>query len=348
MTCKNCFPTELEYEILIEGERNQSYIPDIVQHLKRQKVLILDRKTSFFIKEAGIVELYEFFRDHLDTSLIRFRVDNGKWRPIIEVDELFQSQWIDKVIREQLVTCYYQPIVDVEGNVYGYEVLSRFFDELGNPIPPIEAFKAAKLRNRMYSLDRVCRLNAVQQSSFINQKVFINFVPTSIYSPEHCLRSTVQLAQQLGIDPSNFVFEVVETEQVEDLEHLKSILMYYQEKGFKYALDDVGQGFSSMDVLKELNPHYMKLDMKYVQGVSKDKRKQESAKNFLEAATETGAIPLAEGIEEIDDFLWLRKMGYQLFQGYLFGKPTPRIIQNSQSYHFADQYGQVGVSHGKN
>lgn len=197
-------------------------------------------------------------------------MDHQKWRAITEVNELIQSQWIDRIIKDQLITCYYQPIVDGEGNVYGYEVLSRFIDETGKLIPPSEAFQAAKLRNRMYSLDRACRLNAVRQASFINQKVFINFVPTSIYSPEHCLRSTVQLADHLGIDPSNFVFEVVETEQVEDLEHLKRILMYYKEKGFKYALDDVGQGFSSMAVLKELSPNYMKLDMQYVQGISAD------------------------------------------------------------------------------
>ncbi|WP_317616426.1 EAL domain-containing protein [Bacillus sp. HNG] len=325
INCRNCFPTSICYEIVIDGESNRNYIPDIIKQLKRNNMLIHEEKTSFLIKEEGIVELYDFFTDHLDTSSIRFRVDKEKWRPIHEVEELIQSQWIDKVIREQLVTCYYQPIVDVEGKVYGYEALSRFFDEVGNPIPPLEAYKAAKRRNRMYSLDRVCRMNAVQQSSLLNKKVFINFVPTSIYSPEHCLKSTVQLAQQLGIDPSNFVFEVVETEQVEDLEHLKRILLYYKEKGFNYALDDVGEGFSSIEVLRELAPNYMKLDMRYVQGVSEDKDKQETAKHFLKAAIQVGAIPLAEGIEEKEDFLWLRNMGYQLFQGYLFGKPSPHI-----------------------
>lgn len=323
MTCKNCFPLNIHYEIDIGGERNQVFVSEIIQNLKRKNVLISDEESSFFIKEEGIIDLYEFFSDHLEISSIRFRVDSGKWRPIKEVEELINSQWIDKVISEQQVTCHFQPIVDVEEKIYGYEVLSRFFDEAGKPIPPLEAYKAAKSRDRMYSLDRVCRLNAVKQASFLNKKVFINFVPTSIYSPEHCLRSTVQLAQQLGIDPSYFVFEVVETEQVEDLEHLKRILKYYKEKGFEYALDDVGEGFSSIDVLKELTPNYMKLDMKYVQGVSKDKRKQDAAAHFLDAAIQVGAIPLAEGIEEIEDFIWLKNCGYQLFQGYLFGRPSP-------------------------
>jgi len=157
----------------------------------------------------------------------------------------------------------------------------------------------------------------------IDSKVFINFIPTSIYSPEHCLKSTVQLAEELGIEPSRFVFEVVETEKVDDLAHLKKILMYYREKGFHYALDDVGEGFSTIEVLEQLAPHYMKLDMKFVQGISTDSDKQNAAIRILDAALQVGAIPLAEGIEEPDDFIWLRDVGYKLFQGYLFGKPAP-------------------------
>lgn len=77
-----------------------------------------------------------------------------------------------------------------------------------------------KKRTRTYALDRVCRMAAVRSAAHIQQKVFINFVPTSIYSPEHCLQSTVRLANQLGIEPSQFVFEVVETEKVDGIDHL--------------------------------------------------------------------------------------------------------------------------------
>lgn len=131
------------------------------------------------------------------------------------------------------------------------------------------------------------------------------------------------MANQLGVDPSLFVFEVVETEKVDDLAHLKAILTYYKDRGFEYALDDVGEGFSTIEMLLELKPHYMKLDMKYVQGVSSDPNKQKIAKQFLEKALEIQSVPLAEGVEFREDFEWLKQSGYQLFQGYLFGKPDP-------------------------
>ncbi|MOA09588.1 putative membrane protein YjcC [compost metagenome] len=219
---------------------------------------------------------------------------------------------------------YFQPIVNIDEQIYAYEALARFIDEDGSLLYPNQVFSAAKTRGRLYALDRLCRMKAVEASAPLRMKTFINFIPTSIYSPENCLRSTVELATGLNIDPSLFVFEVVETEKTEDLDHLKRILTYYKNKGFQYALDDVGEGFSTAEVLTELQPHYMKLDRAYVDGVSGDAAKQRIAELFLETALRIGSVPLAEGIELREDFEWLKQRGYQLFQGYLFGKPSAR------------------------
>ena len=131
------------------------------------------------------------------------------------------------------------------------------------------------------------------------------------------------LADRLGVHPDRLVFEVVETEKVEDTEHLKRILAFYKEKGFRYALDDVGEGYSTLALLSDLQPHYMKLDMQYVQGVAECPKKQRTALAFLDEAVKLGSVPLAEGIEVEEDFEWLKEKGYMLFQGYLFGKPAP-------------------------
>jgi EAL domain-containing protein (putative c-di-GMP-specific phosphodiesterase class I) len=181
-----------------------------------------------------------------------------------------------------------------------------------------------KSKGFQYALDRVCRMTAVRAAAKLSgEKAFINFIPTSIYSPEFCLRSTIELAHETGVDPKQLVFEVVESEKVDDLEHLKRILGYYKSKGFQYALDDVGEGYSTAEVLDELRPHYMKLDMQYVQGVATDTAKQAVAQSFLKKAQGVGSTPLAEGIENEEDFQWLKAQGYELFQGYYFGKPAP-------------------------
>lgn len=321
--CRSCNPSALHYQIRFSGKDNLHHLPQIRIYLKKKKLLIHDRSNVLVVKESAVAGLFDYFYDNMKLMDISFRIDEGEWKPIQEVRELLEFQWIDQVISEQLVTCHIQPIVDTDEQIYAYEMLSRFKEDSGRSVAPYHVFSAAKNRNRMYALDRVCRMTAVRSAAMVDKKVFINFIPTSIYSPEHCLKSTVQLADQLGIEPSRFVFEVVETEKVADLEHLKRILMYYREKGFQYALDDVGEGFSTVGVLEQLAPHYMKLDMKFVEGISSDPVKQMAATKILKAALHVGATPLAEGVEERNDFVWLKKSGYKLFQGYLFGKPAP-------------------------
>ncbi|WP_256204416.1 EAL domain-containing protein [Planococcus faecalis] len=64
------------------------------------------------------------------------------------------------------------------------------------------------------------------------------------------------------------------------------MLTYYREKGFDYALDDVGEGYSTIEMLADLKPKYMKLDMKFVQDVAIDEEKQKVADKFLKKALE--------------------------------------------------------------
>ncbi|MDM5227494.1 EAL domain-containing protein [Cytobacillus sp. NJ13] len=323
MSCNACVVQELRFEVKAEGEQNCRMLSSVVDHLERKGVLMEAEADRFVVKEGGMRDFLDFCRDHMDAAGVSFRMDKEEWSPIAAAADILDSQWIDEVIANGLVTCHAQPILTGDEEVFAYEMLARFYREDGSVIFPGEIFGAARKRGRLYALDRLCRMTAVRFASYIDKKAFINFIPTSIYSPEFCLKSTVQLANRLGMDPSQLVFEVVETDKVEDTDHLKRILAYYREKGFRYALDDVGAGFSTVELLSELQPHYMKLDMKYVQGVSKDPDQQKTAEAFLQQALRLGSVPLAEGIETREDFEWLRDRGYQLFQGYLFGKPAP-------------------------
>ncbi|WP_226086486.1 EAL domain-containing protein [Mesobacillus sp. S13] len=323
MKCNACSVGSLQFEIKVDGERNLFIFPEVIEQMERNGELLWVKDDSLAVKESGMRDFLDFCRDHMESERVFFRLEGKDWLLVAEAEDVLESQWIDEVIRKELVTCHAQPILDGAGEVYAYEMLARFHSEDGSIIYPGEIFGAARKRDRLYALDRICRMAAVRAAAFTDKKVFINFIPTSIYSPEFCLRSTTLLANRLGVHPGRLVFEVVETENVEDTDHLKRILAFYKEKGFRYALDDVGEGYSTLELLAELQPHYMKLDMKYVQGVSNDQQKQQTALAFLAEAVKLGSVPLAEGIEEQEDFDWLKEKGYKLFQGYLFGRPAP-------------------------
>lgn len=309
------------YEVRLSDPENEAVANAIAGFLEKRGAPKQSKRDTILLRESAVADFYDFCLDHMSPSAMIYRVNEGDWKPMKALPEDLREAWVEGIIAEERVVTYAQPIVTADGNVYGYEVLARFLAEDGKLLPPAEVFAAAKRRNRLYALDRMCRMAAVRSAVHLEGKVFINFIPTSIYSPQHCLRTTTALTRELGLDASRFVFEVVESEQVEDLDHLKSILSYYTEQGFSYALDDVGEGFSTPELLREIKPHYMKLDRGAADGVSDDPAKQRMAGELLRAALQVGAVPLAEGIEREADYRWLQALGYRLFQGYLWGRP---------------------------
>lgn len=252
-------------------------------------------------------------------------------RPLTSFKEEREASWIDDVIRERRIVTHYQPIVSVENGearIVGQELLSRGVDVEGKIIPPFKMFEAARTRNRLFALDRACRIECVRNAAIVDpsQLLFINFIPTAIYVPQHCLATTFDTVREVGLDAKRIVFEVIETDEVKNTEHLKSILNYYHNHGFNYALDDVGVGYNNLNMLNQMNPHVIKLAFEFTNGVATDTTKQNIAKAVATIAKEMGAKALAEGVERREDLEYLQALGYELFQGYYFAKPQEKPL----------------------
>lgn len=243
---------------------------------------------------------------------------------------LFDDQDFFDIINNESLTSHFQPIIDIKNNqIYGYETLARGVKEDGSLMYPDQLFAKSKRNDQNFKLDRLCRESALKTAATkkVHQKVFINFIPTSIYDPEFCLKSTEKWAKQLEFDPSQIVFEVVETELVKDQLHLKSILEYYREKGFKIALDDVGEGYSSLNMLIELKPDIIKIDRNIISGIDQNKLKQSVYKALYNLSKEQEITVLAEGVETAYELEMLKNIGVDLAQGYYFARPTAEPIR---------------------
>ncbi len=231
----------------------------------------------------------------------------------------------DLLSRERL-TCFFQPIVHAADTtqVYAFECLLRGLDDDNNPMSPGPLFKLASDADMLFQLDRAARLQIIKNVSHrdIKANIFINFVPTSVYNPEFCLRTTVKAADEAGLSRDQIVFEVTESEKITDLKHLQNILTYYRENGFRVALDDLGSGYSSLNLIHHLRPDFLKMDMELVQGVDQDGFKASVSKSLLNLAQELEIPVIAEGIERVEEYEWLRENGATYMQGYLFARPA--------------------------
>jgi len=251
-------------------------------------------------------------------------------KPLQRYINLIEDREFFDIINNESLTSYFQPIIKArDRSIYGYEALIRGVKANGELIFPDVLFAKSERNDLNFKLDRLCRESALKTAAVkkITQKVFINFIPTSIYDPEFCLSSTVKWAKQLEFDPKNIIFEVVETENVKDKEHLKNILAYYRNKGYQIALDDVGEGYSNLNMLISLKPNIIKVDRAIIENIDKDEFKQSVYKALYMLAKENGIEVLAEGVENIFELEMVESIGVDYIQGYYFAKPSAEPIR---------------------
>lgn len=286
----------------------------------------LDAFKSFFNElERDTIKI--FIND--DENLFNFQ-SILKAKPLQRYINLFYDQDFFDIVNNESLTVHFQPIVDMKDNsIYAYETLSRGVSEDGSLMYPDILFSKSNRNDMNFKLDRLCRETALKTAATkkVHQKVFINFIPTTIYDPEFCLKSTEKWAKQLEFDPSQIVFEVVETENIKDQAHLKKILEYYRSKGFMLALDDVGEGYSSLNMLIELKPDIIKIDRNIISDIDTNELKQSVYRALFNLAREHDITVLAEGIETAYELETIKNIGVDLVQGYYFAKPSSEPIR---------------------
>ncbi|WKE64860.1 EAL domain-containing protein [Gallaecimonas kandeliae] len=214
----------------------------------------------------------------------------------------------------------FQPILDLSTRtVFAQEALVR---GIGN-LPAATVFKQVNDENR-YAFDQACRVKAVSLAARLKMPslLSINFMPNAVYRPELCIRTTLKAAEDFGFPISRIMFEVTESERVDDIPHLQSIIRHYQQQGFTTALDDFGAGFSGLNMLADLHVDILKLDMHLVRDIDKNGRKHAIVRGVMATSEELGIKVIAEGVETPQEYVALREMGINLFQGFLFARPA--------------------------
>ncbi len=164
----------------------------------------------------------------------------------------------------------------------------------------------------------------------IESNIFINFNPTSIYDPTYCLQSMMDAFKDTDLHPEQVVFEITEGQRVKDVRHLLNIVDFYRDSGFRIALDDLGAGYSSLNLLSKLKPGFVKLDIELVRDVGTDPYKSQVAAKILELAEGLDVAVVAEGVESGEEWHWLKKHGADYLQGYLFARPASRPLLPAQ------------------
>lgn len=298
----------------------------ILCQVKNPKDLLGKLKKDLHLSEPELKDINLVLLDLNETPSFRHL---RYLRPLTTWYELLDAAEYLEVLENARLTVYFHPIVDKDLRVVGQECLIRGVRADGSIILPAFLFEKAEKTQTLFYLDRACREVSIKTAAVKGLKdelIFINFIPTSIYDPKFCLQTTIGWAYKLEFNPSNVVFEVVESQKVTDIKHLSNILDYYKANGFRVALDDVGTGYASLEMLVYLRPNFIKIDREVVRDIHKDPLKQSIVKALVQICRENDILLLAEGIEKEEEFSYLKDMG-DYFQGFYFAKPNPEPIR---------------------
>jgi len=237
------------------------------------------------------------------------------------------AQTLDSVLSEHAIAAVYQPIVRLDsGTVAGYEALARPSGYAATS--SVEGlFSAAHRLGMIRDLDWLARRAAIASAGMLpaGLPVFINVSAASLLDPVHGVDQMLLLLRWGRWPAGDVVLEITERETINDLVRLRYVLAAYREHGFRIALDDVGEGHSTLEVLATAMPEYVKIARSLT--MSTDRPGSTAAIQAAVAfARSTGTTVIAEGVETPGAARAMRALGVDLGQGWFLAPPAPAAV----------------------
>lgn len=224
-----------------------------------------------------------------------------------------------RMLEAESVQTIYQPVVPfADRHAIGYEALSR------GPIPglasPLTLFAIAEQESQGARLDQICCQRAIQNFPMKDQQdvlIFINLMPQTLEMGAVSAERLNQWVEEGGLTPSRVVLEVTEREMT-DPSRFYTEVDRCRRAGYRFAVDDVGTGYSNFSLLSDLVPEFFKLDLDFVRLTRVRPVRQLLVETLVRFAGQIGAMVVAEGIESTEDAEVFRLLGVHLGQGFLY------------------------------
>ncbi|KPF69642.1 hypothetical protein IP84_04415 [beta proteobacterium AAP99] len=232
---------------------------------------------------------------------------------------------LTRIITQRRLQVHFQPIIDLQrARIVGFEALIR--GPADSPLhSPLVLFDVAARLGWLVQLERLAVRMIIQR--FVELRLpgllFVNVTADVLMASEGRHELLAAELRELGLPATRVVAELTETRPVEDPARLDEISESLRTLGFRFALDDLGEGFASLKRWSLLRPNYVKIDRHFIDGVSMDPVKQQFVRSILEMARGVGCEVIAEGVEQASDLRTLQGMGAPLAQGYLIARPVP-------------------------
>lgn len=239
---------------------------------------------------------------------------------------------LDEILAEGRISVLAQPIMNLRsGDVYGWEILTR------GPAAsvfhmPDELFRFAGQSKLLSKLEFIVVRHALDEiaSRRICEPVFLNVTPVTLAHPLFMAHLEQCLERHPALSARQIVLEITERHEIHDLAGMSEILGRFREKGYRFAIDDAGSGYSSLQWIGELTPELIKIDRSVIQFVDRFKVKESLLRAIVTAAGEMSCEVVAEGVEREEEADVLFRLDVGMGQGYYFARPNPLMHEHER------------------
>jgi EAL domain-containing protein (putative c-di-GMP-specific phosphodiesterase class I) len=236
--------------------------------------------------------------------------------------QLFAHRDFLDLFDQQKVVPFYQPIVQLGSNeLIGYEVLGRGTSE-SLPRSPRDLFAMAATFGMEANLSELFRAVGIRTAKMVMGELllFVNMHPAEVGGMQ-LIHSLTELREECPA--VNIVLELHESAMT-DVHRLRELRNQLSELGIGLAYDDFGAGQARLNELAEVPPDFVKFDVSLVRQIhDAPPAKKQLVARLVQFAKDLGAQTLAEGVELPAERDYCEEMGFDLAQGYQFGKPEP-------------------------
>ncbi len=237
------------------------------------------------------------------------------------------EQMLRRALASGELSLVYQPIVDGEtGRPIGAEALLRWESgELG-PVYPAEFIPVAEDTGMIIAIGHWVLEHACRQAAQWRRLLAPDFVMAVNLSPRQFTEGLVEQVErclvQTGLDPAGLELEITEGLLMNDSQTVMPMLNAINALGVRISVDDFGTGYSSLSYLKRFPLHHLKVDRSFVMGLPDNRDSAAITQAVVAMAHSLGMRVTAEGVETPEQSSFLKSLGCERQQGYLFGRPV--------------------------
>lgn len=246
------------------------------------------------------------------------------------LDGSLEATWLEclkDILHNGRLIPVFQPIINMRhGAIVGYEGLIR--GPADGPLHmPVDLFRVASRNGLTVELEILCCRTLLKRFAALDLpgQLFLNLSPAAMPHLGRDPKTLVGELERLGLAAGNIVFELTEHPD-HDSRRFRDLLAAYRAEGFQLALDDLGDGHSSLRRWSEFKPEFVKVDMHFVQGIHLDPLRQQFVRAIRDIARASGAMVVAEGVEYQEEMEFLVSVGIRGGQGFYIARPGPAPI----------------------